>query len=301
MTSTVDSSGIGFENRASLRLMVTQLSCGQPVLCPAERLRLHPIVEELGCLVLDEANDAAQLNKQTVCEPILITTNGTILAGFGRWRIAMVQGSQTLHCIEYPITEKESLEFILRYHQSRCTWNAFVRICMALTLESSLQEKALQNMSAGGKYKGLADLPNAQRVDVRQEIARIAGVGARNVSNVKTILQAAHPQLIEALRDGALSINYAIHLCKLPKGKQFEQFASDREEKTISKMISRAILQPKKGEFSQNLSEVLCALQKEEERQPGSVVLRRSDLQVSVVLIGKGLASGQAQRELKLI
>jgi hypothetical protein len=49
MTSTVDSSGVGFEIRASLRLLATQPSRGQPVLCLAERLRLHPVVEELGC------------------------------------------------------------------------------------------------------------------------------------------------------------------------------------------------------------------------------------------------------------
>jgi len=70
-------------------------------------------------------------------------------------------------------------------------------------------------MRAGGKYKGSATLPDLERVDVRQQIATIAGVGARNVSNVKTILQVAHPRLIEALTDGTLTINGAMRLCKL--------------------------------------------------------------------------------------
>ena len=48
-------------------------------------------------------------------------------------------------------------------------------------------------MRAGGKYKGLANLPEAQHIDVRQEIARAAGVGARNVSNVKTITRDCAP------------------------------------------------------------------------------------------------------------
>ena len=52
-----------------------------------------------------------------------------------------------------------------------------------LKLEPFFQQKALDNMRAGGKYKGLGNLPEAGHIDVRQEIAGAAGVGARNVSN----------------------------------------------------------------------------------------------------------------------
>jgi hypothetical protein len=62
---------------------------------------------------------------------------------------------------------------------------------LALTLESNLQQRALDNMRAGGKYKGSANLPEAQHIDVHEEIARAAGVGERNVGNVRTILQTA--------------------------------------------------------------------------------------------------------------
>ena len=54
-------------------------------------------------------------------------------------------------CIEYPLSEDESLQFILSHHRTRCGWNAFVRIRLALTLEPSLQQRALDNMRAGGK------------------------------------------------------------------------------------------------------------------------------------------------------
>jgi hypothetical protein len=39
--------------------------------------------------VVEEINDAARLKDQSAAEPVLITTNGTILAGFGRWRLAV--------------------------------------------------------------------------------------------------------------------------------------------------------------------------------------------------------------------
>jgi hypothetical protein len=53
------------------------------------------------------------------------------------------------------------------------------------------------NMRFGGKHKGLENLPEAQHVDVRQQLARMAGVCPRNVGNVEAILEIAHATLIE--------------------------------------------------------------------------------------------------------
>ena len=76
-------------------------------------------MEELGWTgVIDEFNEAARLTNPSVTEPILITTNGTILAGFGRWRLAVLEGRREIHCIEYPLGEDESLQFILTHHQT---------------------------------------------------------------------------------------------------------------------------------------------------------------------------------------
>jgi len=184
-----------------------------------EQLQLHPTLTELGCPLLDEMNEAARQKSQSIAEPILITTNGTILAGFGLWRLAVLQCTQAVQCIEYPIGGDDSLQFILRYHQPRRSWNAYLRIRMALTLEPQLQQQALKNMRNGGKYKGLANLPNLYRIDVREEIGALAGVSPRLVGNVKTIQQAAHSCVLEALRNGALKINGAMALCKLPKAQ----------------------------------------------------------------------------------
>ena len=141
---------------------------GRPVVRSPEQLRLHHALEELGLIgVVDEINEAARLKYQPVLEPILITRNGTILAGFERWRLALFEGRREIDCIEYPLSEDESLPFILTHHRPRRGWNAFVRIRLALTLEPYLQQKALDNMRTGGKYKGWASLPDVQRIDVR--------------------------------------------------------------------------------------------------------------------------------------
>src|ERR1700694_1687613 len=67
---------------------------GHPAVRSLEQLRLHRALEELGWAgVIDEFNDAVRLTTPFVTEPILITTNGTILAGFGHWRGGGVGGA----------------------------------------------------------------------------------------------------------------------------------------------------------------------------------------------------------------
>jgi hypothetical protein len=275
---------------------------GSPVVRSPEQLRLHRALEELGWTgVIDEFNDAARLNSQFAPEPILITTNGTVLAGFGRWRLALFEGRHEIPCIEYPLREDESLQFILCHHQTRCGWNPFVRICLALTLEHGLQQRAVDNMRAGGRYKGLANLPEAQQVDVRREIARAAGAGARNVSSVKSILEVAHPRLIEALRDNTLTINRAIQFCKLPRAEQLEQFIRYSEERATNKVIRRTLPQRKDRKAGLDVFAVIDALQRQEARDPGSVAIGVSRNKRTVVLVGQDLLGRlPSQREFKL-
>src|SRR5271163_3663421 len=135
---------------------------GRPAVRSPLQLRLHRVLEQLGWTGdIDEFNEAARLSHPSVTDPILITTNGTILSGFGLWRSAVFDGRFEINCIEYPLGEDESLQFILTHHQTRCGWNDFVRIRLALALEPHFQRRAVDNMRAGGKLKGLANLPEA--------------------------------------------------------------------------------------------------------------------------------------------
>jgi hypothetical protein len=82
---------------------------GPPVVRSPGQLRLHHALQGLGWTgAVDELNDAARLTNPSV-KPILITPNGTILAGFGRCRFAVFEHKHEIHCIEYPLSEDESL------------------------------------------------------------------------------------------------------------------------------------------------------------------------------------------------
>ena len=157
-------------------------------------------------------------------------------------------------------------------------------------------------MRDGGRYKGSANLPEAQHIDVRQEIALVARVCPRYVSDVKSILEVAHARLIEALRDNTLTINLAIQFCKLPRAEQLEQFIRYSEERATNKVIRRSIPhQAKEKKACLDVAAVLDALQRQEARQPGSVAVRVGRHKRTVVLIGQDLFAGEhPQKELKL-
>ena len=198
---------------------------GRPVVRSPKQLRLHRALEERTGVIV-EFDEATRSRDQSVPKPILITTNGTILAGFGRWRSALFDDRYQINCIEYPLSEDAALEFIISYHQPQRGRNDFVRICLALTLEPYFQQKAFDNMRAGGKHKGSTNLSEADCMDVRQEIAKVAGTGTGKVSKVKAIMQSSHPNIIVALQNGLLRIHRAWQWCKLSKLQQKEEFAS---------------------------------------------------------------------------
>ena len=143
-----------------------------------KQLRLHPALDELGWVgVVGELNEAAGLSSQSVSGQILITSDGIILTGIGRWRLAVFERRHAIPCNEclLPLDEDEALQFIISHHQPQRGWNAFIRIRLALKLEPYFQQRALDNMRAGGKYKGLAKLPEAQHIDVRQAVRESGG------------------------------------------------------------------------------------------------------------------------------
>jgi hypothetical protein len=247
-----------------------------PVVRSPEDLHLHPALRELDCMEVAEELNEAERARHHATTPILLTTEGTILSGFGLWRSALLHGQREIQCIEYALGQEDSLQFILALQKPKRGWTSFFRTRLALTLEPYFQRLALDNMRHGGRYKGSANLPDLQHIDVRDKIAEIAGVGSRNVSNVKIILVAAHRRLLSALTNGTLTINKALALCKLPVASQLEAFTQLIEGRAIDKVIRRTLTRGRQQERCPDASSVLAAFQMCESRRPGSVVVRRS-------------------------
>jgi hypothetical protein len=262
------------------------------VLRSPSQLLLHPSLVRLRLIdATVELNQAVLVQGRSVPEPILITASGSIISGFRKWHEAVSDSRPQVDCIECSLSEEEALEYIVIQHRPRRGWNNFTRVRLALELESHFQRKALANQIAGGKLKGSANLPTAEHIEVREEVASLAGVGGRTVANVKTILKNAAPALVDALQDGTLTINRALGFCSLPAWKQVEQFVDYVEQRTSSKVICDAINRSPLQSAGSDPSAVLRALQRHEARKPGSVVVRPSRRAQTVILLGHDLLS----------
>jgi hypothetical protein len=249
-------------------------------------LRLHSSFLDLklaGWLI----NSESQGKPHGIREPVLITRNDTIISGFADWHAAVSAGQPEVECIEFALDDDEALQLILSLHRPKAAWNDFIRIELALKQESYFQSKARANQSEGGKHKGLANLPNPERIDVRKEIANLAGVCTRNVGKVKLILKKADQQLIEALHNGTITINRALQLCQLQKFEQAEALAYVLGNRSSSKITRQAIDKLRLERLSADISGFLDGLQRLEATNPGSVEIRPGTREKTVILMGK--------------
>ena len=169
---------------------------------PVTALRPHPTYLELCGPIA--ATRVRRLSQQAgaMREPLLITTDGTILDGHVRWQVATERHWSSLSCIEYDLTEEEALQFVIERHRTSEGLNDFCRIRLALRLEPYFREGTYRRQRAGSTNMGASNLTNVDRIDVRADIARVAGVSTGNVTKVKQLLETVIPEIREQLRRG---------------------------------------------------------------------------------------------------
>jgi hypothetical protein len=129
-----------------------------------------------------------ELGELGFSHPLLITQDKCIIDGYARWELAKLKGRPTLNCIECDLTSEEALEELIRKHRRSRGLTDFIRIELALDLESYFKNKAQLNRRKGGRLKGVSNLTVAERVNSRTEVARVAQVSVGNVHKVKYIL-----------------------------------------------------------------------------------------------------------------
>ena len=169
-------------------------------------------------------------------EPLTVISEGLILAEVADFQVALRAGDTHLDCFVLSIANEDALLWIIRRHRRTAGISDFNRITLALELEPWFKAKALSNQRLGGHPKASSKLTEADRCDVRSELALAAGVSTGNVSKCKILIAEAYPELIEALRSGELSINKASALIKDP-AKQLEAFRLHKSGKGINRVI----------------------------------------------------------------
>jgi ParB-like chromosome segregation protein Spo0J len=170
-------------------------------------------------------------------DPLIITNAGTIIDGHTRWALARRQGRVMLPCIEYVLSEEEALHWLIQRHGRSDHLNAFCRILLALELEPWLTEQAGSHQQAGGQSKGSSKLTEADRLDVRSKIGGVAGASTGNVTEVKQLIAAGDPEILEALRNGEVAIHRAWLWRALQAEERRQLLMSFRGEKGVGKTI----------------------------------------------------------------
>ena len=206
-----------------------------------DQLRAHPVYLEVCGPLASSTTPHDPTDLSPIIEPLLTTWDGLILDGQERWAITRREGRKALPCIEYDLSEEEALTFMLHKHRRNARLNDFCRIVMALALEPHLRARARERQRQGGKMKLSSNLTEAKPIDVRNRIARAAGVGAGNVTKTKQLLETITPEVHEALRRGEVTIHRAWTWHRLPKKRQNEELNQHINRKSVRHDIDNII------------------------------------------------------------
>jgi hypothetical protein len=209
---------------------------------PLHELRPHPSYAHHHVSVsASQLSSLAGLGRLAFREPIVITPDGIIIDGYARWELAGRQGRQTILCLEYDLTDEEALRWLIQSHRPSRGLNSYSRVLLALDLEACLQERARANQQAGGQTKGSSHLTEAQRLDVRSEIASIAGISTGNVTKAKQLRETACARVEQAVRTGEISIHKAWQWSRLSPQQQSRHLEEYQSRKGTNQTSRRLI------------------------------------------------------------
>ena len=152
------------------------------------------------------------------CRDPLVTWEGILIDGHNRFEICTKHGIG-FEKINKRLTDRsEAIEWIIRNQFGRRNLDAYQRTRLALRLEEAIAARAKANQKGGqGGVLLSQKSAEANHVETREEIAKLAGVSRDTVDKVKQIERKAAPEVKQALAKGEISINKAHLTVKTPK------------------------------------------------------------------------------------
>jgi hypothetical protein len=270
---------------------------------PSE-LHPHPswIKHNLGLSVARLSAIAANWNPSKL-DPVSITRAGTILKGHEICELARRRGVEQVSCLEYDLDEAEALLWIIQHSRQDQGLTPYCRIVLALDYEPSFRERARQNQRLGGQFKGSTALPEAQAIDCRREIARLAGVSEGTLAKVRRLLQTGRMELLEAVREGEVSIHCASVWLRNPE-KQLDQLTLYRSmcgiTRTIDSLLHRRRIAPPTATGQLDIQRIGSALAAMDTERTTSVLIGAIRTTGKVILLSDELLQAlESQGELQ--
>ena len=141
--------------------------------------------------------------------------------------------------------------------------------------------------------KRSSNLTEAQRVDVRSEIAAIANVSTGNLPKAKRVLKSAVPDVQRAARAGEISVHKASKWSSASPQQQLKNLEEHRSNKGPN-LVSRRLIQKHVAEmtptrlFPPSLGDLLRPLTRDQLTVLDSVVVSEIDSPGQVAYITRG-------------
>ena len=85
---------------------------------PTATLRPHPTYQALCSPIAATRVRRVAQQPGPIREPLLTTSEGTILDGHARWQVALDRQQPSLPCIEYDVTKDEALQIVIQHHRA---------------------------------------------------------------------------------------------------------------------------------------------------------------------------------------
>jgi len=258
-----------------------------------DQLRPHPSYAQHQMWVsASHLSSLAALGQLACREPIVISQSGIVVDGYARWELARRQGRPKILCLEYDLTEEEALRWLIQSHRPSRGMNSYCRTLLALDLEPFLQQQARANQRAGGQHKNPSNLTEAQRLDVRSEVAAVAGVSTGNVTKVRQLRKTAHPKVEQIVRAGENSVHKGWQWSRLSPQEQIRELEDYQNRKGTSQ-TSRRLFQKHVARLSPtqlippSLGDLLKPLVPDRSARLDSIVVAEVDTSGSIAYFTK--------------
>jgi ParB-like chromosome segregation protein Spo0J len=168
------------------------------------------------------SDELAQLESNIIqdgCRDPLVTWRDTIIDGHNRYAICKAHGLPFKVITMEFVDRSHAKEWIIRNQFGRRNLPPYVRVSLALELESTIAARAKENqVERKGDQAGATSQKSANLspIDTREQIAAIAGVSHDTVAKVKKIKAKASEETKDKLAKGEISINKAYQETKEP-------------------------------------------------------------------------------------
>lgn len=179
------------------------------------------------------------------CRDALVLWGDVLIDGFNRYAICRKHGIafRTVQNDRFASIDDVKL-WMIDNQLGRRSVTDFQRGMLALRKKAILTERA-KAKEEGRTGDAPADVsgaaPEQPALVTREEVAKAAGISSNAVSRIEKIQRTAAPELVEAVRTGAISINAAAAVASLPTEEQVAAVVAGKKElQQVAKQVREA-------------------------------------------------------------